>query len=387
MLELAPNYYKKFRCLGSECPDTCCQGWRIVLDKKTHDKYTNSRVKTIRQKSEKYIRKNNNPSEVFFSFISMDENNFCPFLNKQDLCSLQTEYGEDMLSSVCDMFPRIKAKYPNEVKLCSLDLSCPEAVRLCLTERDSMHFSFGNKKIEDSYIKLFSKNDSHALLIGEKIFNFSFSLIKDQKLELSKSILIINKILEEKNKLYENIDIVDNSLNNFKTIFTKESLLDFDTSFIKLEFLDKLHSYIQKVIGDLKQFKYIGSTLSTTHYELIKKFSNIDLASENLKKTEKNFLEKFNSHNNFMFRNYYLNELVSNAVMFTNPNNFRENSLLISQFKEVLLNFFILGYISKNNVDDSLMDKIIDFLYNINRSYGIYCSIGNNMQKNYQMIF
>ena len=255
MFELAPNYYKKFRCLGTECPDTCCQGWRIVLDKKTHDKYTNSSVKTIRQKSDKYIKKNNNPSEDFFSFISMDENNFCPFLNKQDLCSLQTEYGEDMLSSVCDMFPRIKANYPNEVKLCSLDLSCPEAVRLCLTERDSMHFSLGNKQIEDSYIKFFSKNDSNALLIGEKIFNFSFSLIKDQKIELSKSMLIINKILDEKNKLYENINLVDNSLKNFKTVFTKESLLDFDTSFIKLEFLDKLNSYIQNVIGDLKQFK------------------------------------------------------------------------------------------------------------------------------------
>lgn len=381
MLELAPNYYKKFRCLGTECPDTCCQGWRIALDKKTHDKYTNSKVKTIRQKSEKYIKKINNPSEVFFSYISMDENNFCPFLNKQNLCGLQTKYGEDILSGTCDTFPRIKANYPNDVKLCSLDLSCPEAVKLCLTERDSMHFSLGDKKTEDSYIKFFSKNDSHALLIGEKIFNFSFSLIKDEKLELSKSMLIINKILDEKNKLYENIHTIDNSLNNFKTVFTKESFLDFDTSFIKLEFLDKLNSYIQEVIGDLKQFKYIGSKLSETHYQLIKKFSNIDLASENLKRTEENFAEKFDIHNNFMFRNYYLNELISNAVMFTNPNNYRENSLLISQFKEVLLKFFILGYISKNDIDDSLVDRIIDFLYHINRSYGIYCSFSNNMQK------
>ena len=101
--------------------------------------------------------------------------------------------------------------------------------------------------------------------------------------------LIINKILDEKNKLYENINTIDNSLNNFKTVFTKESFLDFDTSFIKLEFLDKLNSYIQEVIGDLKQFKYIGSNLSETHYQLIKKFSNIDLASENLKKLKKKF--------------------------------------------------------------------------------------------------
>ena len=72
MLELAPNYYKKFRCLGSECPDTCCQGWRIVLDKKTHDKYTNLELKLL-DKNQKNTLEKQYPSEVFFSFISMDK--------------------------------------------------------------------------------------------------------------------------------------------------------------------------------------------------------------------------------------------------------------------------------------------------------------------------
>ena len=24
-----PEYYKQFRCLAGECPDTCCVGWEI----------------------------------------------------------------------------------------------------------------------------------------------------------------------------------------------------------------------------------------------------------------------------------------------------------------------------------------------------------------------
>ena len=26
---LIPEYVKKFKCIGSECEDTCCKGWRI----------------------------------------------------------------------------------------------------------------------------------------------------------------------------------------------------------------------------------------------------------------------------------------------------------------------------------------------------------------------
>ncbi len=36
---LIPEYMKEFQCIGSECEDTCCAGWRVSVDKDTFMKY------------------------------------------------------------------------------------------------------------------------------------------------------------------------------------------------------------------------------------------------------------------------------------------------------------------------------------------------------------
>ena len=33
----AARYLTAFRCLAADCPDTCCKGWRVVVDQKHHD--------------------------------------------------------------------------------------------------------------------------------------------------------------------------------------------------------------------------------------------------------------------------------------------------------------------------------------------------------------
>ena len=34
-----PDYYQDFECIAGDCPDTCCAGWQIVIDKKSQKKY------------------------------------------------------------------------------------------------------------------------------------------------------------------------------------------------------------------------------------------------------------------------------------------------------------------------------------------------------------
>ena len=36
---LVPLYAERFSCIGSECEDTCCAGWRVTIDKKTFKTY------------------------------------------------------------------------------------------------------------------------------------------------------------------------------------------------------------------------------------------------------------------------------------------------------------------------------------------------------------
>ena len=32
MLQIYPPFYKRFRCMASACPDSCCVGWEVVDD-------------------------------------------------------------------------------------------------------------------------------------------------------------------------------------------------------------------------------------------------------------------------------------------------------------------------------------------------------------------
>ena len=51
MNQLVPQYYDKFKCIGSECPETCCQGWQITLDKETFNKYQKLDNLNLKKKS------------------------------------------------------------------------------------------------------------------------------------------------------------------------------------------------------------------------------------------------------------------------------------------------------------------------------------------------
>ncbi len=31
-----PVYYNQFVCLGAECRDTCCKGWKIGIDEESY---------------------------------------------------------------------------------------------------------------------------------------------------------------------------------------------------------------------------------------------------------------------------------------------------------------------------------------------------------------
>ena len=42
MKKIYPEYYNKFKCIAGNCPDTCCAGWEIVVDKEHCEIYKNS---------------------------------------------------------------------------------------------------------------------------------------------------------------------------------------------------------------------------------------------------------------------------------------------------------------------------------------------------------
>ncbi len=379
MSNLSPAYYDKFTCLGSECPDTCCQGWRITLDKKTHEKYINSKDKRISEISKRYIKKITPPDDNLFSYIAMNNKGHCPFLDKSKLCGLQVKYGEKILSGTCDAFPKIQVQYPDHTKLNILDISCPEAARICLTDPSSMKILENKKQIKNNYLKFFEESFTYSK-IGEKVLNFCFSLITNKKFKLSETSLIINLIIQERENLCKNKNLVDSFFIDVKKRFVGLKIINFDTSYIKIEFLDDFVSYFKKHAENTEVNAHsFLNLLNNAHYELIGRFKNLDEAVTNFKNSEKKYFKQYNNNKNYIFRNFYANELLQSCIIFTNPKRFKENTLLLSYLTDVVIRYLCLSDLSKKKeLNDA---NLVDYFYKFKRVYPLYSSFTPFMQK------
>lgn len=125
-----PHYYRKFRCIASECPDTCCAGWEIVIDKKTLKKY----------------RKIKGPfGSRIHNSVNWKEHSFrqykgkCAFLNEENLCDLYLEGGKEYFCRTCRRYPRHVEEF-EDCREISLSLSCMAAARLILDSTEKVRF-------------------------------------------------------------------------------------------------------------------------------------------------------------------------------------------------------------------------------------------------------
>jgi len=135
-------YMQNFRCIAADCEDTCCQHWHVRIDKLHYQRMADWAEKNPEEKkrfSHSVILNDNSiSSSKNFAFIEMDEKGFCPYLNPRQECSLHTKQGMDILSDICAYFPRIITEKNTTQELTGA-LSCPEVVRLCLSEDIENH--------------------------------------------------------------------------------------------------------------------------------------------------------------------------------------------------------------------------------------------------------
>ena len=135
---LEPSYYETFRCVGAVCEDTCCRGWRVPVDKETYEKYQACSRPALGAKLYELVTINPvRASDEDYAEIALD-NDACSFLT-EGLCDIQSALGEEYLSKSCATYPRAMYAVDGVLER-SLDLSCPEAARLALTNPHPMQF-------------------------------------------------------------------------------------------------------------------------------------------------------------------------------------------------------------------------------------------------------
>ena len=127
-----PSFFDQFKCIGSACTDTCCAGWEIEVDETTAEGY-------LTEKGEFGDRLRceigSEPGEYFFKL----QNNRCPFLNKENLCDIFINLGEDRLCDICREHPRFYNWFGDYTEV-GLGLCCEEAERLLFSDSKPLTF-------------------------------------------------------------------------------------------------------------------------------------------------------------------------------------------------------------------------------------------------------
>ncbi|AEU34634.1 hypothetical protein AciX8_0277 [Granulicella mallensis MP5ACTX8] len=124
-----PTYAAAFRCIGTDCEDTCCGDWDIPIDKNIYNKYQQfPREKLGSLVSQFVLISVPDQPDPLHARIYRGSSGFCPFFGADSLCNIHKEYGPQFLSATCSIYPR-SFSYVAGTLEGSLSLSCPEAAR------------------------------------------------------------------------------------------------------------------------------------------------------------------------------------------------------------------------------------------------------------------
>ena len=176
MLSIFPKFYKNFLCKADKCKHSCCKGWEIDIDEETAGKYL---AMTGELGAE--IRRNIGKNEDSY-FFKLTEDERCPFLQKNGLCKIILNIGEENICEICTMHPRFFTML-DDVELCGVGLSCEKTCELLLGDEKDLVFYIEDTEEELSFSEVLS-------VIGLNLPN------EMQEFSLAVNAENINKVLE-----------------------------------------------------------------------------------------------------------------------------------------------------------------------------------------------
>lgn len=165
-----PEYYKSFRCSGADCPENCCGGWDISVNREAMEKY-----RALKRGGFDF----GGGIDFLRKRIRMGEAG-CPFLDN-GLCRIHRDLGEKYLCRTCRSYPRHAEDYGSRREW-SLSLSCPEAAGLILRGQDGF-------KLREYVLE---EGEEEAVLSGLlEARELMFSLLSERNIPLKYRLAVI----------------------------------------------------------------------------------------------------------------------------------------------------------------------------------------------------
>lgn len=375
-ISLVPRYYKDFSCIGSECEDTCCGGWTVAIDRKTYKNYRNLKDKDLSPLINNYIkRERSNPSDENYASIKLSENKLCPFLNANQLCSIQTKLGEAYLSNVCRTYPRVP-NLINGVLEFSTTLSCPEAARLALLNRDVMEFDELEATVDQSTI--ISKqieiespmNEGSAKKYFWELRFFTISVIQNRDYPLTDRLIFLGIFLDKVDQLInENkIDQIPELIGSYTALMAtlQKSIGDIPSSNeIQLQLVKRLMEMrIYIGVNSQAYLDCVKETLDGINFRDDMPIQELAMAYYDSYDT---YFAPFLSKHEYVLENYLVNYVFKNLFPFSTQKNSVYEEFVLLTVHYSMIKLHLIGMAGYHKEKFSL-DHVIKLIYSFGRA-------------------
>ncbi len=318
----APKLATEFNCLGSDCPDTCCTGWNISLDKSTHKKYLNCADQNIQRISKKALkrRKGSEATTQNFSTISLNDNGQCVFLDGDSLCKVQKSLGEKFLSKTCNSFPRMVYRATDTEKeiFLGISLACPASAKICVSDNSAQDLV---SLSEDELMNYFVSNKYPLVNVKSSLptnFNSAVrssvvNIVSDRHFTVFSKYLALDMFFKRLNAVIKDDQIIKSYIDILKVCQEVKDQLKIQTDIEMSEnvLLFKLeHLVATAAVGNItnrssvhKFYLYFKEAITLLNFDP----SNINASIDKYKKAQDRFSDFYQSIP-YAESNYLVNE-------------------------------------------------------------------------------
>jgi len=326
-----PDYYKKFKCKGTECRNTCCSGWKVTIARQQyfilHGLECN---KSLRQKMDRAFRVLPNPTPERYAEIAHNQNGDCPLLMDNGFCQLHATCGEEVLPWICRYYPRgPRIDYAYEATIAN---SCERTLELLFENNDPITFESKTLTFK-MQVKDDSPNDKDKIFYKD-IQNFCFSIIQDRTISLPNRIREVGIVLRTLDKEPQMI-LNQINLNVEEIIFDLEHILTIMLNILEWFIINSPSlSELCKIIKE----RYVNKEYIKSYKESLNHFESV-LPDHEIK-FEKMLI------NNMLFRQF---------PYFEATKNFTETYISLAG-TYVFLRFLAVNQMSDKNNDEDFID-------------------------------
>lgn len=179
MILRTPSFYKDFKCIAGDCPDSCCQGWEVDADAQSLE-YYKTLTGDIRKRIDSVLDKDEFGNTIF----RLAHKKRCPFLNQENLCDMHIAIGAEHTPYTCRMFPRFINDFGGTREM-GVSFSCPVASDMMWELTEPMHFV---DELNDLPPEL-NEIDAQTYFYLTKARKKAFDIVQDRSLPVNQRLI------------------------------------------------------------------------------------------------------------------------------------------------------------------------------------------------------